>query len=106
LRFIKNRFEVSLDWISSAKILFSSAIAGILTYILTFELAFSDPIRLVIGIIAFCVIFVVAALFTGTVTRADLVNMKEITNSLGPLRGPLRSLLNFLDKLIVIFHFE
>ena len=106
LRFIKKRFEISLDWVSSAKILFSSAIAGILTYILTFEIAFPDPIRLVIGIIAFCVIFVVAALFTGTVKRADLGNMKEITNSLGPLRGPLRSLLDFLDKLIAVFHLE
>jgi O-antigen/teichoic acid export membrane protein len=106
LRFIKNRFGVSLDWVSSFKILFSSAIAGILTYMLTFELAFSDPIRLVIGIIAFCVIFIAAALFTGTVKRADLISMREITDSLGPLRGPLRSLFNLLDRLIVIFHLE
>jgi O-antigen/teichoic acid export membrane protein len=106
LRFIKNRFGVSLDWVFSFKILFSSAIAGILTYIITLELAFSDPIRLVIGIVAFCVILVAATLFTGTVKRADLISMKEITDSLGPLRRPLRSLLNLLDKLIVIFHLE
>jgi O-antigen/teichoic acid export membrane protein len=106
LRFIKNHFGVSLDWASSAKILFSSAIAAILTYILTFELAFSNPIRLVIGIIAFCVIFIAATLFTGTVKKADLINMKEITDSLGPLRRPLRLLLNLLEKLIVIFHLE
>jgi O-antigen/teichoic acid export membrane protein len=106
LRFIKNRFGVSLDWVSSAKILFSSAVAAVLTYILTFEPAFSNPIRLVIGIIAFCFIFIAVALFTGTVKRADLINMKEITNSLGPLRKPLRSLLNLLEKLIVIFHLE
>jgi O-antigen/teichoic acid export membrane protein len=106
LRFIKNRFGVSLDWVSSAKILFSSAIAAILTYLLVSELAFSNPIRLVIGIIAFCVILIAATLFTGTVKRADLINMKEITDSLGPLRRPLRSLLNLLDKLIVIFHLE
>ena len=106
LRFIKNHFAVSLDWASSAKILLSSAIAAILTYLLTLELAFSNPVKLVIGIIAFCVILVAAALFTGTIKRADLINMKEITNSLGPLRGPLRSLLNLLDKLIVTFRLE
>jgi O-antigen/teichoic acid export membrane protein len=106
LRFIKNHFGVSLDWASSAKILLSSAIAAVLTYILTFELAFSNPVRLVIGIIGFCVIFIAAALFTGTVKKADLINMKEITDSLGPLRRPLRSLLNLLEKLIVIFHLE
>jgi hypothetical protein len=97
---------VSLDWVSSVKILFSSAIAAILTYILTFELAFSNPIRLVIGIIAFCVIFVAVALFTGTIKKADLFSMKEITNSLGPLRRPLRWLLNLMEKLIAIFHLE
>jgi O-antigen/teichoic acid export membrane protein len=106
LRFIKNRFGVSLDWVSSIKILFSSAIAAILTYVLTFELAFSNPIKLVIGAIAFCVIFIAATLFTGTVKRADLNNIKEVTNSLGPLRKPLRSLLNLLEKLIVIFRLE
>jgi O-antigen/teichoic acid export membrane protein len=106
LRFIKNRFGVSLDWVSSAKILFSSAIAAIVTYILIFELAFSNPVKLVIGIIAFCVIFIAVALFTGTIKRADLVSMKEITDSLGPLRRPLRSLLNLLEKLIAIFHLE
>jgi O-antigen/teichoic acid export membrane protein len=106
LRFIKNRFGVSVDWASSGKILLSSTIAAILTYILTFELAFSNPVKLVVGIIGFCVIFIAATLFTGTVKRADLINMKETTDSLGPFRGPLRSLLDLLDKLIVIFHLD
>ena len=33
LRFIKKNFGVSMDWVSSAKITFSSAAAGILTYV-------------------------------------------------------------------------
>jgi O-antigen/teichoic acid export membrane protein len=106
LGFIKRRFGVSLDWVASAKILFSSGIAGVLTYLLVSGLAFSSPVRLVIGIVAFCVVFVAATLFTGTLKRADLINMKEIVNSLGPLRGPLRSLLGFLEKLTEIFHLE
>lgn len=106
LDFIKRHFGVSLDWVASGKILFSSAIAGVLTYLLVFELAFSNPVRLVIGIIAFLIIFVAATLFTGTLKRADLVNLKEIVNSLGPLRRPLRSLLGFLEKLSEIFHLE
>ncbi len=64
LRFIKKHFGVSVDWASSAKILFSSVITAILTYALISQLAFSNPIRLVIGIIAFVVIFIAATIVT------------------------------------------
>ena len=40
LRFIKKHFGVSVDWVSSAKILFSSAVAAILTYALISQLRF------------------------------------------------------------------
>jgi hypothetical protein len=33
LRFIKKNFGVSIDWVSSGKILFSSGLTGILTYL-------------------------------------------------------------------------
>ncbi|MGD0996371.1 MAG: oligosaccharide flippase family protein [Candidatus Bathyarchaeia archaeon] len=116
LRFIKKHFGVSVDWVSSAKILFSSAITAILTYILISQLAnkhlvvdslnvaFSNPIRLVIGVIAFVVIFIAATLGTRTINRVDLINLREIINVLGPLRKPLRFLLNIIEKLMTILH--
>jgi len=104
LRFIKKRFGVSVDWVSSAKILFSSAITAILTYALISQLAFSNPIRLVIGVIAFVVIFIAATLVTRTINRGDLNNLREIINVLGPLRKPLRFLLNIIEKLMTILH--
>jgi O-antigen/teichoic acid export membrane protein len=104
LRFIKKHFGVSVDWVSSAKILFSSAITAILTYILISQLAFSNPIRLVIGVIAFVVIFIAATVVTRTVNRVDLYNLREIINVLGPLRKPLRFLLNIIEKLMTILH--
>jgi O-antigen/teichoic acid export membrane protein len=109
LRFIKKHFEVSVDWVSSAKILFSSIITAILTYILISRLAFiphlaSNPIRLVIGIIAFVVIFIAATLGTRTINRADLYNLREIINVLGPLRRPLGFLLNLIEKLMTTLH--
>ena len=104
LRFIKKHFGVSVDWVSSAKILFSSAITAILTYVLISQLAFSNPIRLVIGIIAFVVIFIAATLVTRTINRVDLNNLREIINVLGPLRKPLRFLLNIIEKLMTILH--
>ena len=102
LRFIKKHFGVSVDWVFSAKILFSSVIAAILTYALNSKLAFSSPIQLVIGIIVFLVVFIVAALVTRTVNSADMSNLREIVNSLGPLRKPLLFLLNLIEKLMTI----
>jgi len=104
LRFIKKHFGVSVDWVSSAKILFSSAIAAILTYILISQLAFSNPIELVIGVIVFVIVFIAAALVTRTANRTDVSNIREIINALGPLRKPLRFLLNLIEKLMTIRH--
>ena len=102
LRFIKKRFGVSVDWVSSAKILFSSIVAAILTYILMSPLAFSSPIQLAVGVVVFVLIFLLAALLTRTVNRADMSNLREIINSLGPLRKPLNVLLNLIEKLMTI----
>ena len=104
LRFIKKRFGVSVDWASSAKILFSSIITALLTYALISQLAFSNPIRLVIGIIAFVVIFIAATLLTRTINKGDLKSLREIVNVLGPLRKPLAFLLNIIEKLMTILH--
>lgn len=100
LRFIKNKFGVSVDWVSSGKIMFSSALAAILTYVLISELAFSNPIKLAIGIIAFVIILVPAALITKTVNASDISNLREISNGLGFLCNPLNSLISLLEKLM------
>ncbi|MGD0644152.1 MAG: flippase [Candidatus Bathyarchaeia archaeon] len=104
LRFIKRHFEVSVDWLSSAKILFSSIVTAVLTYILISHLVFSSPIQLLIGVIVFVVVLVFVVVVTRTVNRADVSNLREIINALGPLRKPLRFLLNLIEKLMTLLH--
>jgi len=104
LHFIRKRFGVSVDWVSSAKILFSSAVAAILTYVLISQFAFSSPIQLIIGIIVFLIVFFFTAFVTRTVHRTDMVNLQEISDSLGLLRKPLRFLLKLMEKLMTILH--
>ena len=100
LRFIKKNFGVSLDWVSSAKITFSSVAAGVLTYEAVSQLPFSSPIQLVTGVILFVVAFILLAVVTRTVNKADLGNVREIANAMGPLRKPLAALLNLVEKLM------
>ena len=104
LRFIKKHFGVTVDWVSSAKILLSSTIAAILTYVLISQLAFSSLIQLIIGVIVFVIVFIFATVVTRTVNKADMINLREIVDALGPLRKPLRFLLNIIEKLMIIMH--
>jgi O-antigen/teichoic acid export membrane protein len=107
LSFLKKKFGVSVDWLSSAKILLSSGIAAISIYLLNSKLpltAFrfvSIPLQqLVIGVIAFPIIFVLAAIATRTIDRGDLTTLRQISDALGPLRGLLRFLLKVMEKLM------
>jgi stage V sporulation protein B len=100
LRFIKNKFEVTLDWVSSAKILFSSTMAAISTYLLISYLGFSNPIKLLVGFFVFWVIAIFVALITRTLSKTDIINLLEIVKVLGPLRKPLTLLLNLAGKFL------
>ncbi len=104
LRFAMKHFGVSVPWISSAKILFSSAIAATFAYLLIFQLVFISPIRLLIGIIIFTIIFILATILTRTVNETDVNNFREIVNGLGLLRKPINTLLNFFEKLMRILN--
>jgi O-antigen/teichoic acid export membrane protein len=104
LRFIKSHFGVTVDWLSSARILFSSAVTGILTYLILSQLAFSNLVQLIVGVVVFIVIFIFIAIISKTITRADLNSLREITNGLGPLRKLLGLFLAVLEKLMNILH--
>jgi O-antigen/teichoic acid export membrane protein len=104
LRFIKKNFGVSIDWTSSTKIVISSLAAAILTYVLISQLPFSSPVQLVMGIFIFVIAFLLLTVITRTISKADLVNIRQIINALGPLRKPLAIVLNIMEKLMGIFH--
>jgi peptidoglycan biosynthesis protein MviN/MurJ (putative lipid II flippase) len=102
LRYINKNFGVSVDWVSSAKIMLSSVAAGVLTYAAISQLPFSNVIQLIIGVFVFVVAFVLLAVGTGTLNKSDLVNVREIGNAMGPLRKPLTIVLNLIEKLMNI----
>jgi O-antigen/teichoic acid export membrane protein len=100
LHFIKKNFNVSLDWVSSAKIGFSSAAAGILTYFSVALMPFNSLIQLIFGTVIFTMSFLLVAVATRTISKADLAILTEIAKALGPLRKILNILIGLLAKLI------
>ena len=98
LIFIKKRYDVSVDWVSSAKILASSSIAAVITYVFVNWIPFSAPIRLILGVVLFVLVFLAVALPTGTINHNDIANIRQIVGGLGPLRKPLEVVLSLLEK--------
>jgi O-antigen/teichoic acid export membrane protein len=100
LGFIKKRYGVSVDWVSSTKIILSSAVTGVVTYLFVSLLPFSPLICLAIGVVVFTITFLLVAIVTKTISRADLANIRQIVGGLGPLRKPLTIIFNLLEKLM------
>jgi len=106
LRFIKKKFDVGLDWGSSAKIAFSSGLTGLITYFAVSFMPFSSPVQLVLGVVVFVIAFILLAVVTKTVKKADLENISGIANAMGPLRKPLTMIINLVGKLMNVLQRE
>jgi hypothetical protein len=103
LHWIKTNYGLTIDWRSSAKILLSSAIAGTTTYLIVTKLPFASWIRLAIGTAVFLIAFFTAALFTCTITKLEIDNLRAMNTGFGFLTRILDKFLNLLEKLLTIF---
>jgi O-antigen/teichoic acid export membrane protein len=100
LYWVRKHYELTVDWRSSAKILLSSAIAAVLTYVLILELDYSSLIRLIIGIVFFAFMFVGAVLVTQTINKSDVENLRGMVSGLGVIGKILNRALNIIEKLM------
>lgn len=104
LRWIEKKYDLKVDWLSSAKILLSSIITGIITYLLITKLTISPWLELIIGAVVFILVFVLVALLTRTVTREDLNNINTMVSALGPLGNIITRLLSIVEKIMKLLH--
>ncbi|UCC58887.1 MAG: oligosaccharide flippase family protein [Candidatus Bathyarchaeum sp.] len=99
LWWIKKKFNATIDWTSSAKILLASTIATTITFVVTSQLNLSNWITLIIGALIFLIVYLTAAPLVGAINKADIHNFKEMLKGLGPL-APLFTLpLLFIERL-------
>jgi stage V sporulation protein B len=106
LAFVKRRYNVTLDWGSSAKILLSSGVAAILTYAVIMQLSVLPSLmQLIIGVALFALTYLIAAILTKTFSSADINNLRQMVTALGPLSTILNVLLSVIEKLMIIFKF-
>jgi O-antigen/teichoic acid export membrane protein len=100
LYWIRKHYDLTVDWLSSAKILISSAVAATLTYILISQLGFSSFIRLIIGVVFFLFAYLVVALLTHTIDKSDIENLRGMVSGLGIIGKIFNLFLTVLEKII------
>jgi O-antigen/teichoic acid export membrane protein len=106
LVYVKRRYNVSIDWRSSGKILLCSVVAAALTYLVAGQVSLlSSLMRLIIGVVVFAVAFVFAVVLTRTLDKDDICNLRAMSGSLGPLRRILDFVLELFEKLMMKFRF-
>lgn len=99
---IWKHYGLTVELRSSAKILVSSAIAAVLTFILVSELGFSSLIRLVLGVVFFAFVFVAASLLTKTLDKVDIENLRGMTSGIGVVGKISNRILNIIERLMKI----
>jgi len=99
LWWIKKKFNATIDWVSSAKILLASTLATIITYGVISQLNLTNWITLTIGALIFLAAYLIATPLIGAINKTDIQNFKEMLKGLGPL-APLFTLpLSFIERL-------
>jgi O-antigen/teichoic acid export membrane protein len=113
---VKKRYELTIDWVSSGKILFSSAITAILTYIMvnfihplvpTIEISIwrylfqlNSLFELIMGTGFFLVVLIGVLMLTRTLSMYDLNNLRNMTTNLGPLTKVIHLILNIMENIM------
>jgi stage V sporulation protein B len=100
LLWVKRHYGATVDWPSSGKILLSSAIAAAVTYLVDSQLALSNLIILVIGVVVFVFTFIFALSLTKALNETDIASMKAMTSALGPLSKLLNAVLSIIEKIM------
>ena len=104
LHWIKKHYNIDIDWMSSAKILSCSALAGMAAFTLQTQLSFNSLANLLIGVATFSIVFLPSTLLTRTVNKSDIENLRQMTTSLGPVNRLLNPALNLLERLLILIN--
>ena len=102
LLWIKKNYDLTVDWVSSTKIILSATIAATTTFLLTSLIGFGSLITLIVGVAIFIPVFVVAILLTKAINRFDVDSLRQMLGTLGPLSRITNYFFRAIEKLMNI----
>jgi stage V sporulation protein B len=102
LWWIKKKYNATINWVSSTKILLASTLSAAITYLVISIMNLASWITLIIGGIIFLALYLVTTPLVGAITQADVQNFKHMANGLGPLAPVFMFPLSFIEWLTKI----
>jgi O-antigen/teichoic acid export membrane protein len=104
LLFVRKTYGVSVDWLSSAKILVASSIAASVTFGAISIFSFSSLVELVLGTAIFMIVLVPSALMVRSISRNDIANLHGMVGGLGKVGRLFIRVLDVLEKIMRVFN--
>lgn len=99
LWWIKKHFTVTIDWISSAKILATSALAALVAHTIISQLTLPSWVKLIAGATAFLATYITTTPLIGAINKTDIQSLREMLSELGPLSHLSKLPLGIIEKL-------
>lgn len=96
---IKKTYKVTLDYKSSTKIIISSLLSAIMTYIAITVFPLPNIILLAIGVVIYFMSYLITAPLLGAINKTDTKTLKELIEPLGPIATILNIPLNIIEKI-------
>jgi O-antigen/teichoic acid export membrane protein len=100
LYWVKTHYDATVDWVSSAKILASSGLAGGITFFVLSPLSLNHWFKLILGLVVFAAVFILILIAIRALKKPDLENLRLMASELGPLTGVTNRILNILERLV------
>jgi O-antigen/teichoic acid export membrane protein len=100
LYWVKTHYDATVDWVSSAKILASSGVAGALTFFAISPLSLNHWLKLIFGLAAFAAVFILIMIAIRALKKPDFDNLRLMASELGPLTGIINRILNILERVV------
>ena len=97
---IWKHYNLTVNWGFAGKIFFSSGVPAILVYFVVSYSSFANWLQLIIGVCIYLPVFFGLALFTKTIERSDIDNLRNMTESLGPLHKIFAYFMDVIDRIM------
>ena len=103
LWWINKKFNATIDWISSVKIVLASALATILSFVLTSQLNIAGWITLALRSLIFLASYSITTPLIGAINKTDIQYFRELLKGLAPLDIIFSLPLYIIERLTKVF---
>ena len=100
IQFIRKRYDATIDFQASIRILVASLVVAAVSYLLVSALTVSEWLKLAVGIVVFLILYLISLPLSGAVNQTDVDDLRGMFHGLGPARKVLELLLRVPETIL------